>query len=353
MQSPVCSLQSKLVYCILPTAYFIFTMKEPNQIIESFSKVTALIIGDVMLDSYIWGAVERISPEAPVPIVNVKKKDFRLGGAANVALNIAALGAKPILCALVGNDEDGKKLLQRLSEGKISSEGLVVSTTRPTTVKTRIIASHQHVVRVDEETDRVASEEEQKDLLSKIEKLLPQCQVVIFEDYDKGAITSTIIEKTVAIAKQLSIPTVVDPKKRNFLSYYGVTLFKPNLKELREGLKIEVEASNQPQVEKAVSLLKEKLKADGVMLTLSEHGVYIDLHHQKIKIAAHEREIADVSGAGDTVVSIAALCLALKLSPTEIAELSNLGGGLVCQHVGVVPIDREELKEEWAFISTK
>ena len=328
-------------------------MKEANQTIESFSKITVLIIGDVMLDSYIWGAVDRISPEAPVPIVNVKKKDFRLGGAANVALNIAALGAKPILCALVGDDEDGKKLSQRLSEGKISSEGIVVSNTRPTTVKTRIIASNQHVVRVDEETDRVASEEEQKSLLAQIEKLLPQCHVVIFEDYDKGAITSSIIQRTVSLAKKLNIPTVVDPKKRNFLSYQGVTLFKPNLKELREGLKIEVESGNQPQVEKAVALLKEKLNADGVMLTLSEHGVYIDLLNQKIKIAAHEREIADVSGAGDTVVSIAALCLALNLSPSEIAGLSNLGGGLVCQHVGVVPIDKEELKQEWEVLSLK
>jgi D-glycero-beta-D-manno-heptose-7-phosphate kinase len=346
-------MQSQPAYRLLPTAYFAFAMKEPNQTIESFSKVAALIIGDVMLDSYIWGAVDRISPEAPVPIVNVKKRDFRLGGAANVALNVAALGAKPILCALIGNDDDGKKLLQRLSENGINNDGIVISNARPTTVKTRIIASQQHVVRIDEETDKVANEEEQKNLLSKIEKLLPQCQVVIFEDYDKGAITSSIIEKTVALAKKLNIPTVVDPKKRNFLSYHGVTLFKPNLKELREGLKIEVEAGNQPQVEKAVALLKEKLNADGVMLTLSEHGVYIDLLNQKIKIAAHEREIADVSGAGDTVVSIAALCLALQLSPAEIAGLSNLGGGLVCQHVGVVPIDKNELTREWALISVQ
>jgi rfaE bifunctional protein kinase chain/domain len=323
-------------------------MNSSEKIVESFSKLNVLIIGDVMLDSYIWGAVERISPEAPVPIINVRKKDFRLGGAANVALNIHALGATPILCALIGDDEDGKKLLQRLDDKEISKDGIVTSSFRPTTVKTRIIASQQHVVRVDEESDKVVNQDEEKLLLERIEKLMPACHVVVFEDYDKGVLNTSIIEKTIALAKRRNIPTIVDPKKRNFLAYMGVTLFKPNLKELREGLKIEVEAGNQTQVEKAVELLKEKLQAEGVMLTLSEHGVYIDYNNQKLKIAAHAREIADVSGAGDTVVSIAALCLALKLSPPLIASLSNLGGGLVCQHVGVVPIDKEELMNEAA-----
>jgi D-glycero-beta-D-manno-heptose-7-phosphate kinase len=320
--------------------------KSIQQIFDSFNDLNVLIIGDVMLDSYIWGAVERISPEAPVPIINVKKKDFRLGGAANVALNIHALGARPILCALIGDDEDGKKLLQRLDEKNISKQGIVISSHRPTTVKTRIIASQQHVVRVDEESDKVANAEEEKLLLERIEKLLPQCHVVVFEDYDKGVLNAPLIEKTVALAKKKNIPTVVDPKKRNFLSYKDVTLFKPNLKELREGLKIEVEAGNQAQVENAVESLKTKLQAEGVMLTLSEYGVYIDFENQKVKIPAHQREIADVSGAGDTVVSIAALCAALKLSPLLIASLSNLGGGLVCQHVGVVPIDKVELLRE-------
>jgi rfaE bifunctional protein kinase chain/domain len=305
-----------------------------------------LIIGDVMLDSYIWGAVDRISPEAPVPVINVKKKDFRLGGAANVALNVLSLGAKPILCALIGNDDDGKKLLQRLDEQGMSKEGIVVSNDRPTTVKTRVIASHQHVVRVDEESDREANANEEKSLLEKIEKLLPECDVIIFEDYDKGALNGKIIANTTELALKKNIPTVVDPKKRNFLQYKNVSLFKPNLKELREGLKIEVAAGNQDQVQKAATLLKENLNANGVMVTLSEHGVYIDYQNHKVKLAAHEREIADVSGAGDTVVSVAALCTALKLEPKMIASLSNLAGGLVCQHVGVVPIDKSELFEE-------
>ncbi len=318
----------------------------PHKIFKAFNDLRVLIVGDVMLDNYIWGAVDRISPEAPVPVVNVKKKDFRLGGAANVALNVHALGATPILCAVIGDDDDGKKLVQRLNDMGLNKDGIVISSHRPTTVKTRIIASDQHVVRVDEESDSAVNEWEEKALLERIQKLLPLCQVVIFEDYDKGVLNQTIIEKTIQLANELGIPTVVDPKKRNFLSYKNITLFKPNLKELREGLKMEVESGNQEQVSHAVAALKEKLSAKGIMVTLSEHGVYIDLNDSKIKLPAHIREIADVSGAGDTVVSIAALCVALNLSANQIAALSNLGGGLVCQHVGVVPINKEELLQE-------
>ena len=317
-----------------------------HEVFQAFNNLRVLIVGDVMLDSYIWGAVERISPEAPVPVVNVKKKDFRLGGAANVALNVHELGATPILCAVIGNDDDGKKLLQRLDDKRLSKEGIVISNHRPTTVKTRIIASDQHVVRVDEENDSVVNESEEKALFDRIQKLLPSCQVVIFEDYDKGVLNQSIIEKTVELANGLQIPTVVDPKKRNFLHYKNVTLFKPNLKELREGLKMEVESGNQKQVILAVAVLKQKLSAKGVMVTLSERGVYIDLNDSKIKLPAHIRKIADVSGAGDTVVSIAALCTALNLSAQQIAALANLGGGLVCEHVGVVSINKDELLRE-------
>ena len=316
------------------------------EIFQAFNDLNVLIIGDVMLDSYIWGVVERVSPEAPVPVVSVRKRDVRLGGAANVALNIQALGAKPILCALIGDDDAGKKLLQNLKEKSISSDGIVVSPARPTTVKTRVIASQQHVVRVDEESDAVANAMEEKQLWEKIEKLLPGCQVVIFEDYDKGVLNTSIIEKSVALANKLGIPTVVDPKKRNFLLYSNVTLFKPNLKELREGLKIDVAAGDQNQIAAAVESLKAKLNAKGILVTLSEHGAYIDFENQKVKLPAHVREIADVSGAGDTVVSIAALCVALQLDPKLIVALSNLGGGLVCQHVGVVPIDKKDFLKE-------
>jgi len=242
--------------------------------------------------------------------------------------------------------EDPTYLHENLGSLIFSKAGIAISQDRPTTVKTRVIASHQHVVRVDEESDAPLTDREELEMLERIQKVLPQCQVVIFEDYDKGAINPSIIEKTVALSGKLNIPTVVDPKKRNFLAYKNVTLFKPNLKELREGLKTEVAASNQTQVEQATATLRGKLQARGVMLTLSEHGVYIDFENQKIKLSAHQRKIVDVSGAGDTVVSVAALCTAMKLDAKTIASLSNLAGGLVCQHVGVVPIDKNELMLE-------
>lgn len=321
-------------------------MQSWPDVFAGFSKLKVLIIGDVMVDAYIWGVVERISPEAPVPIIQVTNRDNRLGGAANVALNVLSLGATPILCAICGEDDNGKLLDKLLADKKLSREGIVKSAARPTTVKARVIASHQHVVRIDQESDQVATAGEEKELLSRIEKLLPGCDVVVFEDYDKGVITPSLIAKTVQWAREKNIPTVVDPKKRNFLHYKGVTLFKPNLKELREGLKIEVDPREMTSVKESVRMLKDRLAVEGVMLTMSEHGVFIDHRSAQKLIPAHKREIADVSGAGDTVVSIAALCVAMGLTAEEIAFLSNLGGGLVCQHVGVVPIDRHELLEE-------
>jgi rfaE bifunctional protein kinase chain/domain len=311
-----------------------------EKIFNDFDRLKVLIIGDVMLDSYIWGSVERISPEAPVPVINVRQRDFRLGGAGNVVVNVHALGATPLTVSLIGNDDAAVKLRSCFKKMSVSEEGLVASKSRPTTEKTRVIARHQHVVRIDEETDREASAEEEKLVIERIAALLPKSDVIIFQDYDKGTITPRVISSTVELARKNNIPTVVDPKRRNFLAYERVTLFKPNLKELREGLKIEVDAS---KVEKAVEQLKNKLSADGVMVTLSEHGVYIDFNNSKVKLPAHQRDIADVSGAGDTVVAIAACCVALGLEPELVAGLSNLGGGLVCQHVGVVPIDKKEL----------
>ncbi|MTI39703.1 bifunctional heptose 7-phosphate kinase/heptose 1-phosphate adenyltransferase [Fulvivirga lutimaris] len=317
-----------------------------NQIFNAFEGLNVLIIGDVMIDAYIWGAVERISPEAPVPIVRATKRDYRLGGAANVALNVQALGANPILCAVIGDDEGSTKFKERLEINGISDKGIVESSERPTTVKTRVLSGHHHMVRVDEETDRILSKSEESQLLKRIELLLSDSQVVIFEDYDKGVITKNVIKKTVEMAKAKNIPTVVDPKKRNFLAYKGTTLFKPNLKELKEGLKLDFEKDNQVEIEKAVELLIEKLGSEGSLITLSERGVFIHFKNEKHQIPAHLREIADVSGAGDTVISIAALCIALNLSPKIIAALSNLGGGLVCEHIGVVPIDKNDLLQE-------
>ena len=311
-----------------------------------FNTINALIIGDVMIDAYIWGKVERISPEAPVPVVRVTKRDYRLGGAANVALNVQALGANPIICSIIGNDEEASRLEKQLHTVGISAEGLIRSDERPTTVKTRVISANHHIVRIDEESTSDITVKEKAFLLKKIELLLPKCDVVIFEDYDKGCIDAEVIQKTVALAKTHNIPTVVDPKKRNFLDYKNTTLFKPNLKELKEGLKLEFDATNSKELIAAVQQLKQTISCDVALITLSEHGVMISDNHSNHHIPAHVREIADVSGAGDTVISIAALAMALQLPSKLVAELSNLGGGLVCEHVGVVTINKQQLLKE-------
>jgi rfaE bifunctional protein kinase chain/domain len=317
-----------------------------NEIFDSFNKLKVLIIGDVMIDAYLFGGVERISPEAPVPVVSVERKEKRLGGAANVALNIQALGATPILCSIVGEDEEGHEFLKILTERGISNEGILLSPGRITTVKTRVIGNNHQMLRVDSEMTNSVSDADAARFIEKIESFLPVVDVVIFEDYDKGVLTPSIIGQVIGKAKRHKVPTAVDPKRRNFLAYREATLFKPNTKELKEGLKLDYDLYDLDNLQKAVSQLRELMGIDMAMVTLSERGVYITNGTQSDHIYAHIRQIADVSGAGDTVISVAALCLALGLPQTKIAGLSNLAGGLVCEKVGVVPIDKIQLKAE-------
>ena len=317
-----------------------------EEIFESFNRLRVLIIGDVMIDSYLWGKVERISPEAPVPILNVNKRDKRLGGAANVALNIQALGATPVLCSVIGDDMEGEVFISLLKKAGLEENYILKSEKRITTIKHRVMSGAHHMLRVDEEIDHDLNEKDFKALLDKIESEIPQCDVIIFEDYDKGNITPLLIRKVINLAKKENIPTIVDPKKKNFLHYNGASLFKPNKKELKEGLKIDSDLAQRADLEEAINILQEKLSLNSVLITLSEQGVFIKQGLEKHHIPAHIREISDVSGAGDTVISIAALCYALNLPPQYIAELSNLGGGLVCEHVGVVPISKNNLFKE-------
>lgn len=326
-------------------------MKSVQDVFEAFKGLKVLVIGDVMIDSYLWGRVDRISPEAPVPILQVDKRDTRLGGAANVALNIQALGAIPYLCSVVGKDLDGDHFLELLTQNHLPAEGIYQSADRITTIKHRIISGHQHMLRVDQETDKYILKQEKEALLEKIKTLMVNSDVVIFEDYDKGVLDESLIASVVALAKEKGIPTVVDPKKRNFLHYKNVTLFKPNRKEMIEGLKWDGELKEDKDIESAVDTLSALLNSDMILLTLSEKGVFIKRAKEDASITpAHIRKIADVSGAGDTVVSVAALCCALKLAPQKIAALSNLAGGLVCEQVGVVPIDKATLEREAALV---
>jgi rfaE bifunctional protein kinase chain/domain len=319
-----------------------------TEIFKSFNNLKVLVIGDVMIDSYTWGNVSRISPEAPVPVVSITKKENRLGGAANVALNIQALGATPILCSVIGNDSNGTLFLDLLKKQKLSTQGIIKDKQRITTVKTRIIAGNHQMLRVDEEIETDINNSTNQLLIKQIKNLIvkEKIDVIVFEDYDKGSITPSLIKEIVAFAKQKNIPTVVDPKKKNFLAYSDVTLFKPNLKELKEGLKIDFNHHNTAELDKTASLFIKKQKINTLLITLSEKGIYTHSAKTKKIIPAHIRNISDVSGAGDTVVSVAALCLALNLNPILTATLANLAGGLVCEKVGVVPIDKKQLLGE-------
>jgi D-glycero-beta-D-manno-heptose-7-phosphate kinase len=301
-----------------------------------------------MIDAYMWGNVTRISPEAPVPIVAVTKKENRLGGAANVALNIQAMGARPILCSIIGDDEKGSLFLDLMNRQKLSSAGILRSKKRITTVKTRLIGSNHQMMRVDEEMESPVSAAECKSLTEKIRTLVASenVDVIIFEDYDKGTITADLIKNISAFAKKKNIPTVVDPKRKNFMSYTGVSLFKPNLKELREGLKMEMDTEDLKSIGKALERFIKEQNIGTAMITLSDKGIYLHNSKTKALFPAHKRDITDVSGAGDTVVSIAALCLAAGLTDKQTATLSNLAGGLVCEKVGVVPVDKSQLLSE-------
>lgn len=326
------------------------------QIFTDFSKLKVLIIGDVMIDAYVWGKVERISPEAPVPVLSVNRRENRLGGAANVALNIQALGATPLLCGVIGDDVQGTTFTSLLEEQGISTKGIVSSKHRVTTLKERLIGGTQQLLRVDAENSDTLNADEDADMMQTIKALLPQADVIIFQDYDKGVLDAGRIATIIQLAEEHQIPTVVDPKKRNFLHYQHATLFKPNLKELKEGLQPTGFAwpEHTDDLKKLISEASEKFKAltkvKNTMITLSEKGVFVDAayhgKHERHLLPAHVRQIADVSGAGDTVVSIASLCLALNLPPVLLASISNLGGGLVCESVGVVPIDKSHLLKE-------
>ena len=315
---------------------------------ERFNNLRVLIIGDVMVDAYVWGRATRLSPEAPVPVVHVARTENRLGGAANVALNVQALGATPLLCAVIGTDAGGDQLLQLLHESGLPADGLIRSAHRPTTVKQRILAQGQQLLRIDSEVETDLNTDEAAQLLAAYDDLLIRADVVVFEDYDKGVLSEAIITECIARARQRNIPTVVDPKKKNFLVYRHCTLFKPNLKELREGLKMEFGEPDTDRLgfEAAVTRLREVLAPDTVLVTLSEHGVFAQQQEQKTYLPAHLRTISDVSGAGDTVISIAALCVALGLPAALTAALANLGGGLVCEQVGVVPVAKRRLLAE-------
>ena len=319
-----------------------------NRTFEDFFKKKILVIGDVMIDSYVWGNVDRISPEAPVPIVSVVKKENRLGGAANVAKNLLSLGAVPIICSVIGVDFYGNIFRDLLNQNSLTDEGIITSNQRKTTVKTRIISSSQQLIRIDEEDAVVLEIKEEELLLKKIKKLIESgVDAIIFEDYDKGVLTKTLIKEVISLANSKGIITTVDPKKNNFFEYKNATLFKPNLKEIKEGLNVNISIEDKESFVNAIYGLLTKQNFNYVVVTLSENGISgITKDKEIIFYPAEKRNISDVSGAGDTVISVLTLCLISGCNFKDAVFLANLAGGLVCEKVGVVPIDRNEFYNE-------
>ncbi|WP_319230162.1 bifunctional ADP-heptose synthase [Draconibacterium orientale] len=321
---------------------------EVNEIFNRFSKIRALVIGDAMVDTYLWGKVDRLSPEAPVPIVSVTTRENRLGGAANVSRNIQGLGATPKLFAVVGDDDNGKEFLNLLEKRKVSAEGIFIDPSRNTTVKNRVISAGKQIVRIDEESIEYISEEMENRLIDAIKTELEtqQVDVIVFVDYNKGVVTPNLFKTINDLAQEKGIPTSVDPKKQNFSNYKNVSLFKPNFKEFVEGTSFPLKKGDLAALKKAAETFKTRQQLKLILITLSELGIFIINGDEEQYYPVAIRDIADVSGAGDTVIAVASLAMAAGLSPKIIAQMSNLAGGLVCEKVGVVPVDQIQLKKE-------
>lgn len=318
-----------------------------NEVFEGFNKKRIAIIGDVMMDAYVMGKVHRMSPEAPVPILLLNQEDQRAGGAANVALNLKALGAEVFLCSVVGQDVHGVKLIELLHEAGIDCSSILHDSSRKTTVKTRVLSGSQHLLRIDQEDIGALDKVIEAELIQRVELLINQgIDALIFEDYNKGVLTEAVIGRCINLAKDKGVITCVDPKKDHFFTYQNVDLFKPNLKELKDGLSCDISPRELSSLSFASSQLRERLNHKISLITLSEFGVYVDEGSNQAIIPAHFRDISDVSGAGDTVIAVATLALCSGLSPQQIAALANLAGGMVCEHSGVVSVNRLELLDE-------
>jgi rfaE bifunctional protein kinase chain/domain len=322
-----------------------------QQIKELFTQMNDLhvvVVGDVMLDNYWWGDVERISPEAPVPVVTIKKKESRLGGAANVALNCKSLGAKVSIAAVLGKDSDGNLLIDLCKNAGLDTAMLMQSEERQTTTKTRVLSRNQQMMRLDDEQTKELHTKEEHPFIDLVLRMLQRekPQVLIFEDYNKGVLKENVIARITAHCKELGIITMVDPKKHNFLAYKDVTIFKPNLKEVREGLNLALDTVSLTELQEAHQEINKALVHQITFITLSEKGVFVTDGKTDFIIPSHIRNIADVSGAGDTVIATAALVFALSKDIKKMAEIANIAGGLVCEKVGVLPIDKHELEAE-------
>lgn len=326
-----------------------------DQLFKDFNDLKVVIIGDVMLDTYWWGQVDRISPEAPVPVVALQRKEHRVGGAANVALNTVALGAQTTIVSVIGNDADGV-LLQSLFDAQyIDTSYLLTHDSRITTNKTRVMSRNQQMMRLDAEITTPISSDIENELLQKFTACLDakKPDVVIFEDYDKGVLTPIFIKAAISICTERNIVMSVDPKKNNFLAYQGVTLFKPNLKEVKEGLQVSISDVTLENLRTVHAALQTHLAHQISLITLSEKGMFFDTGDSAKIIPTHVRSIADVSGAGDTVIAVASLVYAATKNIELATEMANIAGGLVCEEVGTAAINKAHLLAECKLLLNK
>ncbi|OQP56131.1 bifunctional heptose 7-phosphate kinase/heptose 1-phosphate adenyltransferase [Niastella populi] len=319
-----------------------------DKLFTGFSNIKAGVIGDVMLDIYWWGHVERISPEAPVPVVALDKKEHRIGGAGNVALNLAALGAHTSILSVMGNDENGSALIELFNEHHINTAYVSQQPSRITTAKTRIISRNQQMMRLDAEITKDLSTDDENALIEKVRQYIisERPQVIIFEDYNKGVLTERVIREVTTLCKQHDVITTVDPKRKNFFSYEGVDIFKPNLKEVKDGLNLLIDEVNLTTLNDIHRQLQKKLSHSISFITLSEKGVFYQENSTSKIIPSHLRNIADVSGAGDTVIAVASLIYAATKRIDLMAEVANIAGGLVCEEVGTAAVNKERLLHE-------
>ncbi|HKC36979.1 MAG TPA: PfkB family carbohydrate kinase [Chitinophagaceae bacterium] len=323
-------------------------MTECEELFNDFNSLKIGVIGDVMLDTYIWGKVDRISPEAPVPIVSLHHREQRIGGAGNVALNCSSLGAKVFMLGVIGDDDEAAQLEQLLKENLIDTTGLIKSTRRTTTNKTRIISRNQQMLRFDAEVTDDLNKDEETALLKQISNFIEHedPNILIFEDYNKGVLTEKVIEETIALCRASGVITAADPKRKNFFNYKNVDVFKPNMKEVQEGLNLLFETNDIYQLRNIHEQLQKQLQHKVSLITLSEKGIFYQQLGNAAIIPSHLRNVADVSGAGDTVIAVAAMVYAATKNAHLMAEIANIAGGLVCEEVGTAAVDREKLLRE-------
>ncbi len=318
-----------------------------SQLYHRAESANILVIGDLMLDIYQWGRVDRISPEAPVPVVDVERQEIRLGGAANVARNLYQLGATPHMCGVVGEDTAGEQMISLARSSHFPTDLIFQTSHRRTTVKERIIAHQQQMLRIDKEDRFSLTKEEKAQVLVGLKERIASFDAIIFEDYDKSMIDAELIQVVMNLAHQLSIPVMVDPKFLHFWNYNGATVFKPNLKELNEGLNVRLKNDQFNDIVEAILELRKRMPHYQTLVTLSSQGMlFVDEEGQSQHIKAHYRNIADVSGAGDTVISVLTLGWIAGLTLSQAVTIANLAGGIVCEEVGVVPISKAKLEKE-------